>query len=107
ANRPNLRLRSRVGLHSGIVSVGNIGSSSHFDYAVIGQNVNLASRLEGLNKYLGTTILATRQVQKPIETCMTNRFVGHFRFKGFDSVAEVYELLQPSEAASPAEPWIQ
>jgi adenylate cyclase len=104
-NQRNLQLRTRIGLHTGIVSVGNIGSASHFDYAAIGENVNLASRLEGLNKHLGTTILATREIQKPVEQRLANRFVGHFKFKGFDQVAGVYELFPVDPVVAPDENW--
>lgn len=106
STRRHLRLQTRVGLHSGPVSVGNIGSSSHFDYTVIGQNVNLASRLEGLNKQLGTSVLATRQIQKAVDGKIRSRFVGHFRFKGFDQVVEVHELLGSQEQTALSEGWL-
>src|SRR6185369_17506742 len=50
-------LAMRVGLHSGPAIVGNMGSSLRFDYTALGDTVNLASRLEGANKYYGTPIL--------------------------------------------------
>jgi adenylate cyclase len=109
-NRPDpanvhLPFRTRIGLHTGIVCVGNIGGSAHFNYTAIGESVNMASRLEGLNKQLGTNILLTRDIQKNVEGPIITRLVGHFRFKGFDKFTEVHELVSTREAMPSPEPW--
>jgi adenylate cyclase len=101
----DLPLRTRVGLHTGVVCVGNIGSSTHFDFTAIGESVNLASRLEGLNKQLGTNILATRDIQKSAVDGLVSRVVGHFRFKGFDQVVEVHEFIGAKESEEKTRPW--
>jgi adenylate cyclase len=97
-------LATRAGLHCGDVSVGNIGSPAHFQYTVIGKNVNLASRLESLNKKTGTRILATRYVLEPTGDKFVSRLVGYFTLKGFGEAVQVHELIgeTPADAATSA-----
>jgi adenylate cyclase len=101
----NLPLRTRVGLHAGDACVGNIGSSNRFDYTALGDNINLTSRLEGLNKFLGTSVLVTREVQRAVEDSLVWRLVGHFQFKGLGRLVEVFELVGPLEQMEPTRAW--
>lgn len=100
-----LPLVTRLGLHAGETCVGNLGSSSHFNYTVVGQAVNLAARLESFNKQLGTDILASRDFLKGTTQPLATRMIGHFRFKGFDGVYEVHEILGGAELAQQTQPW--
>jgi adenylate cyclase len=101
----NLKLVTRIGLHTGVANVGNFGSSRRFDYTAIGENINLASRMEGLNKYVGTIVLITRDVKDGIGDLFVTRLVGHFQLKGFEKVVEVYELVSTKENAEPSRAW--
>lgn len=105
AENESLRLRTRVGLHTGKASVGNFGSRDRFDYTAMGPAVNLASRLEGLNKYLGTDILVSDDVLEQIHNSLVTRALGHFRFKGLDRVIKVHELIGSAEVAEVSRPW--
>jgi adenylate cyclase len=86
-------LITRIGLHTGVANVGNFGSTARVDYTAIGENINLASRMEGLNKYLGTDVLITGATQAGIEGRLLTRFLGSFRLKGFEKAVAVYELV--------------
>jgi adenylate cyclase len=98
-------LATRLGLHAGEACVGNVGSSTHYDYTAVGQTVNLAFRLESFNKQLGTDILASRDFLKGTSQPLTTRMIGHFRFKGFDGVFEVHEILGGGELAQATQIW--
>jgi adenylate cyclase len=93
AERAGVVLRTRIGLHCGVANVGNLGSSTKIEYTAIGESVNLASRLEGLNKYLGTSVLITSEIHAAITGQLITRYVGQFIFKGFSKPAQVYELI--------------
>ena len=86
-------LRTRIGLHTGAAKVGNFGSSERFDYTALGQAINLASRLEGLNRFLGTDCIISRDTKNEIGDRLVTRSLGMFQLKGFDSPVEVYELV--------------
>lgn len=98
-------LHTRVGVHSGIATVGNLGSEKRFEYTCIGDSVNLSSRLESLNKHVGTDMLATRTVQRAVEDEIVTRLIGQFVFKGFGRPVEVYELLGNMAIEEPTRVW--
>ncbi len=100
-----LEIRTRIGLHAGVANVGNFGSSTRIDYTAIGENINLASRMEGLNKYLGTDVVMTGDVQKTVGDIFTTRLLGNFKLKGFERSVAVFELVGLAEEAENSTIW--
>ena len=88
---------TRIGLHLDDAVVGNIGATDRMNYTAIGQAVNLASRLEGLNKYYGTRILVSRTMRDRAECCFLFRSVALAQPKGTASPLELFELLGAKE----------
>lgn len=82
-----------VGVNTGPVAVGNMGSDRLFDYTAVGDNVNLASRLEGLNKYYGTRILISQATAEALGNGFILRDVDRVRVKGKAQAAQIFEIL--------------
>jgi adenylate cyclase len=98
--RPPLKIG--VGVNSGPVAVGNMGSDRLFDYTAIGDNVNLASRLEGLNKYYGTNILISQATADSLENGFVLRDVDRVQVKGKAQAAGIFELVSEAPASPEA-----
>ena len=86
-------LRIGVGLNSGTVAVGNMGSDRLFDYTAVGDNVNLASRLEALNKYYGTDILISASTAQALDNRFILQEVDLVQVKGKKQPLLIFELL--------------
>lgn len=100
--RPDTQqLPTRIGMHAGQVVLGNIGAMDHFEYRPVGDIVNTASRMEGLNKKLQTGILASEVTVENIEGIAT-RYVGKFVFAGKSTAIRAYELLCADAFEAPA-----
>jgi adenylate cyclase len=97
--------RTRVGIHTGEALAGNLGSARRFDYTLIGDTTNFAARLEGANKYLGTSILLSDDTARQVGDKFLLRRIGALRVKGKDRPVTVHELLGEDSAARPA--WLE
>lgn len=91
-------LQHRIGLNSGPALVGNIGSRRRFNYTVMGDAVNLASRLEGANKFFGTDILASEATVASCGETFAWREIDAIRVKGRTQAVHVFEPLATAGA---------
>jgi adenylate cyclase len=98
-NSDTYHLPTRIGLHSGYISLGNIGAINYYEYSPVGDTVNTASRIENLNKYLGTRILVSDKVLYQIDGFLTRK-LGEFIFAGKSKPVTIYELISRIEESS-------
>ncbi len=100
AGRP---MWTRIGINTGSAVVGNMGSQHRFDYTMFGDNVNLASRLEGLNKQFGTYILCSESTMTQALECgctLYFRELGNVIVAGKTEAVRVFEPMLPETAAA-------
>ena len=95
-------MRIGIGINAGEALVGNLGSHIRTQYTVLGQVVNLASRLQALNKELGTTILTTKDVADAVAATIQTRCLGMQNIRGHPVPVEVHEIIGRSGPQSAA-----
>ncbi len=91
--------RLRIGLEAGYVYVGHAGGGGQFVYSIVGDSANTASRVEGLNKHVGTQILATGNVVEGFEN-LVMRYLGDFQFVGKTEAIPIYEVMAKRESVA-------
>jgi adenylate cyclase len=89
----------RIGMEAGEVYVGHSGGGGHFVYSIVGDCANTASRIEGLNKQIGTQILATEAVIEGLDDLLI-RPLGHFVFVGKTEPLPIVQILSLSTDAT-------
>jgi adenylate cyclase len=102
AERFGFELFVRVGINTGTVLVGNLGSSQRFDYSILGDGVNVAARLEGVNKEFGTPILISEATRQLLSPTFLVREIGRVKVVGRREPLLIFEPVAESVAALPA-----
>jgi class 3 adenylate cyclase/uncharacterized membrane protein len=90
-------LLTRIGLNSGEMVVGNMGTQKKMNYTIISNAVNLAARLEGVNKQYGTWILATENTIRETAGWFLTRRLDRIRVVGIKESVQIYEILETME----------
>jgi adenylate cyclase len=98
-SQETVKLKIRIGLHCGHILLGHIGALDHYEYTPMGDIVNTASRIEGLNKHLGTGILVSEEIIRELDGLLI-RELGQFRMAGKSKPIGVYEILARTEESN-------
>jgi len=97
-----LPIFTRIGINTGEMLVGNMGTKKKMNYTVIGNEVNLAARLEGVNKQYGTSIIASENTINETEGKLLTRRLGWIRVVGIRKPVRIYEILDLIQDAAPS-----
>jgi len=95
-------LYTRIGINTGEMVVGNMGTAQKMDYTIMGNSVNLAARLEGVNKQYGTWILASETTHNEAGDQFLTRQMDRVRVVGINQAVRLYELIDEKSAADAA-----
>jgi adenylate cyclase len=101
---PQKRINIGIGLNSGIMTVGNMGSPGRMNYTLMGDNVNLGARLEGTNKEYKTNIIISENTFGLVKGDAIVRELDNIRVKGKNKPVQIYELLDFESGIEPAPP---
>jgi adenylate cyclase len=101
---PERRLAVGMGINSGIMTVGNMGSLGRMNYTLTGDNVNLGARLEGTNKQYMTNIIISEYTYGLVKGRVLARELDNIRVKGKNKPVQIYELVDVLEGLEPPAP---
>jgi adenylate cyclase len=95
-------LSMRIGINTGSVVAGNMGTESIFNYTILGDNVNLASRLEGVNKEYGTATIISEDTYRKVADRVSARELDRVRVKGKSAPVAIYQLAALAGELAPS-----
>jgi adenylate cyclase len=98
------QIKARIGIHSGEVSAGNVGSLDRSNYTVLGDNVNLAARLEGANKEYDTSVMISEATWALVTGKFVVRELDRIRVVGKKNAVRIFELIAVAGGELPMDP---